>query len=187
MYNKLLSRFNSIPRRGSPFLLPTSDPLFFFRHVIIPVRENRVIGLVLIGHGQRKRRQSLLGELVIARHVFSQKLSNQIRFVKLGIGVSVAKPPFRVKLLHQVKSPYEILLGSPAPNGDRVVLVCEFVEKLIRLLVIRVQDTLGRAKHLHSLQENFADVFVHHILGNLPLNERKDEEVHITLVIVIIL
>ena len=104
--------------------------------------------------------------------------------MKLGIGVSVAKPPFRVKLLHQVKSPYEILLGCPAPNSDRVVLVCEFVEKLVRLLIIRVQDAFRRAKHLHSLQQNFADVFVHHVLGNLPLNERKDEEVHITLVIV---
>ena len=100
--------------------------------------------------------------------------------------MSVAKPPFRVKLLYQVKSPYEILLGSPAPNSDRVVLVCEFVENLVRLLVIGVQDPLRRAKHLHSLQQNFADVFVHHVLGNLPLNERKDEEVHITLVIVIL-
>lgn len=93
--------------------------------------------------------------------------------------VVVAIFPFRVKCIHEVKCPNEICTRCAAPNCNRMILVCEFVEGVgDRFGEIGIQDSHGCAKHLDGFEENFVHMFIHHFFGGSGRIEGKDEKIH---------
>ena len=84
--------------------------------------------------------------------------------------VSVSVFPLLVHLVNEVKCPNEIGTGCPAPDGYRMIQMHQLV-KLLVFWGVRVNHAFGSAQHLHRLQDDFGNVFVHHCFRNFLGNQ----------------
>jgi len=63
--------------------------------------------------------------------------------------VSVTILPFGVHCVDEVEGPDEVGLGCAAPNGDRMILVCDFVYARVAFgRSLKKEKALGSAQHL---------------------------------------
>ena len=167
-----------IPIGFRTFLLPSRDFLFFFRHVVIAIGFDGVRRFVFSRHGLGERRETCLDKFGLTWDMATQTLGHQIGFMDFGRGIPIAVFPFIMEGIDEIKHPDKVRCRGSAPNGYGVVQMSLFVKQRIDL-VIGIKHPFRGAKHLHGFQEYFADMFVHHILGNFLLQQRENEKIHV--------